>query len=78
MEQDREIIECRECGSEFNLAAQHYYDNLCPSCQEDSRTWPGCARCSDRVPPGERTHITVQGARRDPSTVRLPVHEDCK
>lgn len=33
-EQEQEIEECRECGTEFNLAAQYYYDNLCPSCKE--------------------------------------------
>mgnify|MGYP006934449374 FL=1 len=28
-----ELIECRECGTQFNLGAQMYYDNLCPSCK---------------------------------------------
>lgn len=30
---ESEEIECRECGTVFNLAAQYYYDNLCPSCK---------------------------------------------
>lgn len=29
-----QLIECRECGTEFNLGAQMYYDNLCPSCKD--------------------------------------------
>jgi hypothetical protein len=30
-----EIVECTDCGSEFNLAAQAYYDNRCPSCKRE-------------------------------------------
>ena len=29
-----ELITCRECGTKFNLGAQMYYDNLCPTCKE--------------------------------------------
>jgi Zn finger protein HypA/HybF involved in hydrogenase expression len=28
-----EEIECRRCGTVFNLAMQRYYDNLCPDCK---------------------------------------------
>lgn len=30
-----DTVECRECGSTFNLAAQYYYDSLCPSCKRE-------------------------------------------
>ncbi len=30
---DPEIIACRECGAEFDLARQYYYDNACPACR---------------------------------------------
>lgn len=26
---------CRECGREFNLAYQPYYDNICPTCKNE-------------------------------------------
>mgnify|MGYP000137835986 CR=1 FL=1 len=34
-EPERETVSCRNCGADFNLAAQYYYDNLCPSCKHD-------------------------------------------
>lgn len=30
---DPELIDCRECGRQFDLAHQRYYDNLCPKCK---------------------------------------------
>lgn len=33
-EANYEEVECRECGTVFNIGAQMYYDNLCPSCKE--------------------------------------------
>lgn len=30
-----EPTECRDCGATFNLAAQYYYDNLCPECKRE-------------------------------------------
>lgn len=52
MEAEYEIIECRNCQAAFNLAAQIYYDDLCPDCDrknaaaalfarqiEDSNLW---------------------------------------
>jgi phage FluMu protein Com len=33
-EANYELIECRDCGTQFNLGAQHYYDNKCPECKE--------------------------------------------
>ncbi len=76
-----EIIECRKCGTEFDLAAQNYYDNLCPSCvsnENPERTWPVCIECEQKIPPYRREYKTVRGAARDPSTVKVPVHENCK
>ena len=32
-EHDPDLIECRECGREFDLARQDYYDSLCPVCK---------------------------------------------
>lgn len=80
-DEDAEIIECRECGARFDLTEQVYYDNLCPRCMDEEnpeRNWPVCAECDERIPPDEQASKTVKGARRDPATVRLPVHEDCK
>lgn len=79
-EPDRDLIECRECGQTFDLSAQNYYDNLCPTCvaeERPERTWPICVACDDRIPPEERAYRTVRGAARDPSTVQVPVHEEC-
>lgn len=80
-EHDPDMVDCRECGRTFDLARQNYYDNLCPSCMEKEnpeRTWPRCTECDDPIPPEKRAYKTVRGAARDPSTVRLPVHEGCK
>jgi Zn finger protein HypA/HybF involved in hydrogenase expression len=33
---DVEIIECRECGAQFDVAKQRYYDNLCPPCKDEN------------------------------------------
>ena len=30
-----ELTDCRNCASQFDLAAQYYYDNLCPSCKRE-------------------------------------------
>jgi NMD protein affecting ribosome stability and mRNA decay len=78
---DRDIVECRECGARFDLVKQVYYDNLCPSCMDEEnpeRNWPICAECDERIPPDEQASKTVEGGRRDPSAVSLPVHEDCR
>lgn len=80
-EHDPDIVECRKCGTEFDLALQNYYDNLCPSCMDEEnpeRKWPGCMECGEKIPPDERATKTVRGAARDPATVSVPVHEDCK
>lgn len=61
-EHDPELIECRECGCEFDLARQHYYDDICPSClkeEEPERTWPGCFRCGDKYEPGTGHTVRV-------------------
>lgn len=78
MNPDQDLTECRECGETFNLAAQNYYDNLCPACVEPERSWPICMECDERIPPDERAHKTVRGAARDPATVRVAIHESCK
>lgn len=30
-----EIVECRNCGTKFDLAAQDYYYDLCPTCNRE-------------------------------------------
>lgn len=30
-----DTTDCRSCGVEFDLARQHYFDELCPSCKEE-------------------------------------------
>lgn len=32
-EAEYQEVECRECGTHFNLGGQDYYDNLCPKCK---------------------------------------------
>lgn len=34
-EANYEEVECRECGALFNIGAQMYYSNLCPSCHKE-------------------------------------------
>jgi len=77
----RELIECRDCGEEFDLASQHYYDNQCPACKSEDNpehTWPGCAVCSERVPPDERATKKFPPTGPGQTTEFLTVHEDCK
>lgn len=33
-EHDPDMVECRECGLDFDLARVSYYDNICPACRE--------------------------------------------
>lgn len=76
-----DIVTCRECEAEFDLSKQKYYGNICPTCltkEDPERTWPACWRCNERIPPDERAKEYIRGGRRDPATVRVPVHEDCK
>lgn len=35
-EAEYQEVECRECGAVFNLGAQTYYDNLCPTCKRNA------------------------------------------
>lgn len=62
-EPDMDITECRECGAEFNLAAQYYYDNLCPSCKQDQdgkkTSWPACPICESRFEPNTGIDVTI-------------------
>lgn len=63
-EHDPEIIECSNCGTEFDLARQHYYDDLCPSCASENkewRTWIGCVACGTRLPRDQVEHATSTG-----------------
>lgn len=82
-ETPREMLTCRECGAQFDLAQQNYYDNLCPSCiknkdnHDEKRTWNGCHVCGEKVSPDEETAIKVRGAARDPTWVYMPAHPDC-
>lgn len=76
IEEDIEIVECRECGTGFNLTAQYYYDNLCPSCKKkenpDANKVP-CTVCSNRVAPDEVQQAKYVG--RGP-TEMVPVCSD--
>lgn len=78
---DPEITECRECGAEFDLARQHYYSDICPSClkeEEPERTWPGCIICGDKIPPEERATKVFPPQGPGQTSERVPVHEGCK
>lgn len=45
-------VSCRNCGAVFDLAAQWYFDDLCPSCMAEvateARTQPQCCCCNER------------------------------
>ncbi|GAA0448945.1 hypothetical protein GCM10008985_00340 [Halococcus dombrowskii] len=30
-----DLVDCSECGKQFNLGAQSYYGSRCPSCRTD-------------------------------------------
>lgn len=78
---DEEIVECRDCGKAFNIAAQYYFADLCPTCvkeQEPERTWPGCFVCGEKIPPAERATKIVGPSAPGQSSERVPVHEGCK
>lgn len=74
-------VECRNCGTVFNLAAQWYYDNLCPSCKaeqgDEEDTWPACATCGDRVDPDEVEHKQVANPAMPGGRERVAVCPDC-
>lgn len=73
-------VECRDCGAEFSLEDVWYYDNLCPACmagEEPERTWPGCAVCGERIPPGERAAKRILN-RTLGTFEHVPVHRRCK
>lgn len=78
-ERETETIECRECGTEFNLAAQWYHDDLCPACKREAAgekaTWPGCLRCGERIRPDDVEYVLVSGARGSPE--RVEMHPSC-
>lgn len=49
---DPDYVECRNCNTTFDLARQHYYDDLCPECMRDAnpdRMKQACLICGDRV-----------------------------
>lgn len=33
---DPDLVECRDCGHEFDLSRQDYYSDICPNCREES------------------------------------------
>lgn len=35
-EANLDLVECNECGRQFNLGAQSYFGPRCPSCRTDS------------------------------------------
>jgi hypothetical protein len=72
---EMEVTECRECGVKFDLANQPYYDDRCPKCMDEKRTWPPCGVCGGRVPPNERA-TTVVGGTFTPSE-RVVAHKRC-
>lgn len=62
MVHEADHVECRECGSRFDLSVQPYYDNCCPSCMEEEaperlKRW--CARCNERYERGEGESVTI-------------------
>lgn len=61
-EHDPELIECRECDSEFDLARQHYYDDICPSCRADGRGEINCVRCATAFRAGTGHTVRSSGA----------------
>ncbi len=77
-----ETVQCRDCGTSFNLDAQWYYDNLCPSCKAEQdgeeKTWPSCIFCGDKIPPEGRTSTTVTNRSMRGGSERVTVHEDCE
>lgn len=68
---------CRECGSAFDLAAQPYYDSLCPDCVEPERKRHLCFNCSERIPPEELTSVGLvnRSGRRAGQKDYVAVHE---
>jgi hypothetical protein len=80
-ERDPEPTDCRNCEATFNLSAQYYYDNLCPSCKAEQDgedvTRPACTNCGDRIPEGEvKTATTyVRGVGRESVKV---CSDECK
>lgn len=57
---DPEEIECRTCGTTFDLARQNYYADECPSCYDHpnpDRYTISCAHphCETEKPPEEMT-----------------------
>lgn len=72
------IIECRSCGTDFNLNAQQYYNNLCPDCIPEQYTWPKCFICRERIPPDVREKMVTPSASRSSANLRVTVHESCK
>lgn len=62
-ERKPEIHDCRMCGTQFDLSAQYYYDNLCPTCKaeedDEETTWPSCINCQERFEPGTGVTTSV-------------------
>lgn len=74
---DPELIECSECGSQFDLARQNYYDSKCPSCVDNERSWPSCIRCQDRFDPDEGVYAHLTGGP-EPNETVLACSDECK
>lgn len=75
-EHDPEMVPCADCGSTFDLARQHYYDNRCPDCVPDDQLKQSCAICGDREMPGDLRGAISRGRR---GSERIQVcSEGCK
>jgi hypothetical protein len=85
-EHDPEPTNCRSCGTQFDLARQHYYDNLCPTCKQDAdgedRTNPvvgSCHVCGEDVRANE-SYYSQKAAhpemRRGEGVLVCPDHRD--
>lgn len=80
---DPELVTCRDCETKFDLARQHYYDNLCPSCKADhdgqEAIQPTCPGCGDRFDPsgGTIAQVINPGVRGGRETIMV-CSTDCK
>lgn len=75
MSRESEEIECRECGTVFNLSGQWYYDNLCPECKGsadgEATTQPACTACGRRRPADAMQMATVRNRAAQGGTERV-------
>jgi len=71
-------VECRACGAVFDLSAQWYFDDLCPSCKvaesgDEAPTRPVCCCCQERYDSGDGLTAQVQNRGQRGGTERVGV-----